>query len=50
MINFNKLSAEDIACLLAIIIGGCVSIMNPEYMDDAIGNTVFAIILIKLFW
>ncbi len=50
MINFKKMGSEDIACLLAIIIGGLVSIINPDKMEDAFTNTIIAIVLIKLFW
>jgi hypothetical protein len=44
------MNSEDIACLLAIIIGGIVTIIHPNYMGDAFNNTIIAIILIKLFW
>ena len=44
------MNPEDIACLLAIIIGGAVTIAHPDYMEDAFNNTVIGIILIKLFW
>jgi len=50
MINFKEIDSEEIASLLAIIIGGVIAITHPEYMDDAFHNTVVGIILIKLFW
>jgi hypothetical protein len=50
MINFKNLKAEDIAMLLAIIIGGIYAITNPEHINDAMNNTIISVILIRLFW
>jgi hypothetical protein len=44
------MKSEDMACLLAIIIGGLISIVNPEYMEDSFVTTIVAIVLIKIFW
>jgi len=46
----RKFDAEDIACLLAIVIGGAIAIINPEKMEMAFEGTVGSIILIKIFW
>ena len=50
MIKFRRIGAEDIAMLLAILIGGIYAITNPEHIDDAMSNTIMAVILIRLFW
>lgn len=50
MFKFKEMNSEDIACLLAIIIGGLFAINNPDKMGEAFEYTVGGIILIKLFW
>lgn len=50
MINFKRMNSEDIACLLAVVIGGLIAIIHPDYMEDAFVKTAIAIVLIKLFW
>lgn len=45
-----KIDAEDIACLLVIIVGGIFTIIYPDQAKDAFQGTVGSIILIKLFW
>tara|TARA_R110000822_G_scaffold112666_7_gene243630 strand:- start:641 stop:790 length:150 start_codon:yes stop_codon:yes gene_type:complete len=48
--KIKELSSEEIAALIAIIIGGVYSIVNPEFSDDIFLKTIVAVILIKLFW
>ncbi len=50
LIIMRKLDAEDIACLLTIIIGGIIAITNPEKINEAFQGTILSIILIKIFW
>ncbi len=50
MINFKRMDSEDIACLLAIIIGGIYAIVNPDKLSESMETTILAIILIKIFW
>lgn len=45
-----NLTGEDIACIVTIIIGGVYAIVNPERTGEAFNNTVWGIILIKIFW
>tara|TARA_R110000851_G_scaffold142800_2_gene281532 strand:- start:1651 stop:1800 length:150 start_codon:yes stop_codon:yes gene_type:complete len=48
--KLTELNSADLACLLAIIIGGVYSIVNPEFSDDIFLKTIVAVMLIKLFW
>jgi hypothetical protein len=48
--KIKEITPEQLAMLTAIIIGGSVSIVNPNYMEAAFNKTIIAIILIKLFW
>ena len=45
-----KIDAEDIACLLVIIVGGVFGILYPDQIKDAFQGTLGSIILIKLLW
>lgn len=46
----KKLTGEDIACLLAIVIGGAFALIYPDMRGEAFEKTVVCIILIKIFW
>lgn len=46
----KKLTSEDLACLIAIAIGGLFALLNPELMGEAFEKTIWAVILIKIFW
>lgn len=48
--KIEKLTSEQIAMIAAVLIGGGVAIVNPQYMEAAFNKTVIAIVLIKLFW
>ncbi len=48
--KIEKITSEHIAMLIAIVIGGTAAIVNPEYMEMSFNKTIFAIVLIKLFW
>ena len=48
--KLKELSSADLASLIAIIIGGVYSIVNPEFSDDIFLKTIVAVILTKLFW
>lgn len=48
--KIKEISSEQLAMLIAILIGGGVVITNPELMESAFQKTIMAIILIKLFW
>ena len=48
--KIEKITSEHIAMLIAIVVGGTVAIVNPEYMEMAFNKTILSIILIKLFW
>ena len=50
MDRLKKIDAEDLACLLAIVIGGVFAIVNPEQVDDAFQYTVLGILTVKMFW
>lgn len=45
-----KITGQDIACLLAITIGGVLAITDPSCFKDYFEYTVYSIILIKMFW
>ena len=50
MLKLRNLNPEDIACLLAIIIGGVVTMLHPDKMGESFQYSVGAIVLIKIFW
>lgn len=50
MIKIKEITPEDLACLLAIIIGGIFTILNPSKIKEGFEYTVIAIVLIKFFW
>lgn len=46
----KKLSTEQVAMLIAILIGGTISVLYPEKIKDAFTYTVGSCFLIKLFF
>jgi|15BtaG_2_1085339.scaffolds.fasta_scaffold182153_1 drug/metabolite transporter (DMT)-like permease len=48
--KIKEITSGDLACLIAIIIGGVYSIVNPSFSDDIFLKTIVAVVLIKLFW
>ena len=48
--KIEKITSEQIAMLAAVVIGGAVAVVNPQYMEAAFSKTIMAIVLIKLFW
>lgn len=48
--KIKEIKSEEIAMLTAIVIGGAVSIVNPDYMETAFNKTIISVMLIKLFF
>ena len=48
--KIKEITSQHLAMLAAIIIGGLVAIINPDYMESVFNKTIITIILIKLFW
>lgn len=45
-----KITGEDVACIITLLIGGVYAIVNPEYTSEAFNRTIWGIVLIKIFW
>ena len=48
--KIKEITSEQLAMLVAMLIGGGVAVANPDLMESAFNKTILAIILIKLFW
>lgn len=42
----EKLTFKQLLILISICVGGICAISSPEHMDDAMSNTIWAILLI----
>ena len=47
--NFKELTFKQILLIGAISIGGIIAITSPEHMNDAMDNTIWAVVLIAFF-